>query len=55
MLEVVFTQSFNSSMQYAAYAKHDEICCLPLALSIGDIGFDDTDNLIKLVVCQVSN
>lgn len=48
MLEVVFTQSFNSSMQYAAYAKHDEICCLPLALSIGDIRFDDTDNLIKL-------
>ena len=46
MLEVLFSQSFNGCMRYASYARQEDICCLPLCLSVGDIRPGSTEDLI---------
>lgn len=48
MLEVVFSQSFYGCMQYAAFAKSKDICCLPLSLSVGDIQAGNTKDFIEI-------
>ena len=48
MLEVVFSQSFYGCMRYAAFAKSEDICCLPLSLSVGDIQAGNTKDFIEI-------
>ena len=48
MLEVVFSQSFYGYMLYAAFAKSEDISCLPLSLSVGDIQARNTKDFIEI-------